>query len=56
MKRSLMKSTVAVIKRPEKFEILAVNSLDDKFDASPAIVGDELFLKGKAYLYCIARP
>ena len=44
-----------VIKRSEKFEVLATNSLDDKFDASPAIAGDELFLKGKAYLYCIAK-
>ena len=46
----------AVIKQSEEFEILAVNTLDDKFDASPAIAGDELFLKGKTYLYCIGRP
>jgi hypothetical protein len=26
-----------------------------KFDASPAIVGDQLFLKGKTHLYCIAK-
>ncbi len=42
-----------VIKLSEKFELLATNNLDDKFDCSPAIVGDELFLKGKEYLYCI---
>ena len=40
-----------VIKRSDKFELLATNTLDDKFDCSPAIVGDELFLKGKEYLY-----
>ena len=44
-----------VIKRSEKFELLATNTLDDKFDCSPAIVGNELFLKGKEYLYCIAE-
>jgi outer membrane protein assembly factor BamB len=44
----------AVIKRSDKLEVVAVNSLDDKIDASPAIVGDELFLKGATYLYCIA--
>ena len=45
-----------VIKCSEKFEVLATNRLDDKFDASPAIVGDELLLKGKEYFYCIAKP
>jgi len=43
-----------VIKRSEKLEVLATNTLDDEIDASPAIVGDELFLKGKTHLYCIA--
>ena len=28
-------------------------TLDDKIDTSPAVVGDELFMKGKTYLYCI---
>jgi len=45
-----------VIKLSEKFQVLATNTLDDKFDCSPAIVGDELFLKGKEHLYCIANP
>ncbi|MHC4255511.1 MAG: outer membrane protein assembly factor BamB family protein [Planctomycetota bacterium] len=45
----------AVLKHDEEFQILAVNTLDDKFDASPAIAGDELFLKGKTHLYCIAK-
>ena len=45
-----------VIKHAEEFQVLATNTLNDKFDASPAIVGDELFLKGKTYLYCIAKP
>ena len=45
---------VYVIKASEKFEVLAVNKLDDKIDASPAFAGDEMYLKGKEYLYCIA--
>jgi len=44
-----------VIKHSEKFEVIATNTLDDKFDASPAIVGNELYLKGKKHLYCIAK-
>jgi len=44
-----------VIKLSEKLQVLATNTLDDKFDCSPAVVGDELFLKGKEYLYCIAE-
>ena len=45
---------IAVFKNSDKFEVLAVNSLDDKFDTTPAIAGKEIFLKGKKYLYCIA--
>ena len=36
------------------FATLAENRLDDSFSASPAIAGDELFLRGHRYLYCIA--
>lgn len=43
-----------VIKLSDEFEVLATNTLDDEIDASPAIVGDELFLKGKNFFYCIA--
>ncbi len=35
-------------------EVLALNELDDDFDASPAIVDGELFLRGRKSLYCIA--
>ncbi|MHC4440680.1 MAG: PQQ-binding-like beta-propeller repeat protein, partial [Planctomycetota bacterium] len=43
-----------VLKSSDKFEVLAVNILDDKIDCSPAFIGDELYLKGKQNLYCIA--
>ena len=42
-----------VLKSGEKVEVLATNKLNDKFDASPAIVGQQLFLRGEN-LYCIA--
>jgi outer membrane protein assembly factor BamB len=35
---------------------LAVNRLDDRFSASAAVVGRELFLRGERHLYCIAEP
>ena len=46
---------VAVIQHGPKFEVLAVNNLEDSFNASPAIVGSELYLRGSQYLYCIAE-
>jgi hypothetical protein len=36
-------------------KMLAVNRLDDRISASPAIAGGELFLRGERYLYCIAE-
>ncbi len=45
----------AVLKQSDKFEVLATNTLDERIDASPAVVGDELYLKGKTHLYCIAE-
>jgi len=43
-----------VLKKSDKVEVLATNKLDDRFDASPAVVGREMFLRGKQNLYCIA--
>jgi outer membrane protein assembly factor BamB len=45
-----------VIKHSDTYEVLASNKLDDRFDASPALVGNELILKGKEYIYCISQP
>ena len=44
-----------VIKHGTQYEVLAMNRLDDGFSASPAIVGDEIFLRGHKNLYCIAE-
>lgn len=48
--------TVMVLQHGGELEVLAVNRLDDGFDASPAIVGDAIFLRGRRYLYKIAIP
>jgi outer membrane protein assembly factor BamB len=42
-----------VIKHGPEFEILAKNTLDDHFNASPAVLGRQLYLRGYRYLYCI---
>ena len=44
-----------LLKAGKKVEVLAANKLDDRFDASPALVGKELFLRGNKYVYCIAE-
>lgn len=44
----------AVIQHGHEFKVLATNSLDDGFTASPAIVDKEIYLRGHKYLYCIA--
>jgi outer membrane protein assembly factor BamB len=45
-----------VLKHGPAYEVLATNKLDDRFDASPALVDGEMFLRGYRYLYCIAAP
>lgn len=46
--------TFEVLTAWPKIETVAVNTLEDSFDATPAIAGDELFLRGEVSLYCIA--
>lgn len=45
----------AVMKQGERVDLAAVNRLDDRFDASAAVSGNDLFLRGHQYLYCIAE-
>ena len=47
--------TIEVVAAGAEFATLAVNHLDAIFDASPAVAGDELFLRGRSELYCIAE-
>jgi outer membrane protein assembly factor BamB len=46
--------TTAVIKHGPTYELIGVNKLDDRFDASPALVDGELYVRGYKYLYCVA--
>ena len=46
---------VNVVQQGPEFKILAENMLDDSFNASPAIAGNELYLRGSKYLYCISE-
>ena len=46
--------TTIVIRNSPTLEVLATNVLDDGFDASPALVDREIYLRGNKYLYCIA--
>ena len=44
----------AVLKQGPTFEVLAVNKLDTTIDASFALVGKELYIRGTGHLYCVA--
>ena len=44
-----------VLEQGPEFKVLAVNELDDGFDASPAVVDREIYLRGKRYLYRISE-
>ena len=45
-----------VLKSGATPEILATNTLEDVFSASPALVGKDLFLRGEKWLYCLSAP
>jgi outer membrane protein assembly factor BamB len=45
-----------VVKNQSSLEVLATNRLPDGIDASPAIVGNELFLRTRRHLVCVAEP
>ena len=44
-----------VLEHGPELKIAAANQLEDGFDASPAIVGDKIYLRGREHLYCIAE-
>ncbi len=43
-----------VIKDADEFEIVSTNSVNETVDATPAPVGNELFIRGERHLFCIA--
>jgi outer membrane protein assembly factor BamB len=46
--------TTLVLKHGPELDVIATNKLDETIDASPALVGNELFMRGEKHLYCIA--
>lgn len=51
-----MSGATIVFSHEDPTKAFALNRLDDRFSASAAIAGRELFLRGHRNLYCIARP
>ena len=47
--------TGVVIRQGDQLEILAMNQLEDRFFASPVVSGNNLYLRGDRYLYCISE-
>ncbi|HSD27920.1 MAG TPA: PQQ-binding-like beta-propeller repeat protein [Vicinamibacteria bacterium] len=45
----------AVVQHGPTFKVLATNTLDDGFDASPVAVDSELYLRGQKFLYRISE-
>lgn len=47
--------TTLVLKRSDKLEVVATNRLNETMNASPALAGNQLFLRGRKHVYCIAQ-
>ena len=47
--------TTCVVKHGNEYEVLSQNILEDSFYASPVVIGDNLYLRGDKYLYCISK-
>jgi outer membrane protein assembly factor BamB len=45
--------TTLVLKAGDRLEVLATNAIDDNVDASPVLVGRQLYFRGAHYLWCI---
>jgi outer membrane protein assembly factor BamB len=46
--------TTLVLAPGAELKVLATNKLDEAIDATPALVGNEIILRGKEHLYCIS--
>ena len=45
--------TTLVIRDAARYEVVSSNVLDDRFDASPVMLGGDLYLRGHRHLYCL---
>jgi outer membrane protein assembly factor BamB len=46
--------TTVVIEDADEFRVVATSSVGERVDATPAIAGGELFIRGAKHLFCIA--
>ncbi len=46
--------TSVVVEDSDTFRVLSTNQLDDRIDATPALAGNDIILRGKTFLYCIS--
>ena len=44
-----------VLQRGPEIKVLSINELDEKFYASPSIVGNAIYLRGNKHLFCFIR-
>ena len=44
-----------VLEHGKEYKVLSVNKIDDRFDASPAVAGNNLYLRGHKGVYCIGE-
>lgn len=47
------KGTTVVIEHGKQLKVLATNRLTENFHASPALAGNQIFLRGMRHLYCL---
>ncbi len=47
--------TTVVIEDADKLKIVATNSVGETVDASPAVAGTEMFIRGSKHLFCLAE-
>ena len=50
-----LEGTTLVVRNGPEFEVMAKNTLDEGSGASPVVVGDAIYLRGRSHLYCIAE-
>ncbi|RIK76556.1 MAG: hypothetical protein DCC67_13770 [Planctomycetota bacterium] len=47
--------TTLVLRDGDELQVLSTNTVGEPVDASPAIVGDEIFIRGENHLFCISK-
>ncbi len=47
--------TTLVLKKGTELEVLASNNIGETIDATPAIAGKQIFIRGEKHLFCIAE-